>query len=141
MTAREPLSDSLPHLSFLISERVGRIAARWQLSLVQVRLLGILRDRQPGVNELAAHLGLDKSSVSGLIDRAERRGLVERVGSDADRRVVRVSSTAAGRGLAEDIRAEVDADLTGLTGTLTPTQREEFGSLVAHVIDQVERAR
>ncbi len=37
------------------------------------------------MNELARLLDLDKSSVTGLVDRAERRGLVTRVPSTADR--------------------------------------------------------
>ncbi len=47
-------------------------------SLTRVRLIGILRDREPGMLELAQHINLEKSSASGLIDRAERRGLVAR---------------------------------------------------------------
>ncbi len=45
------------------------------------------------MNELAELLGLDKSSTSGLVDRAQRRGLVRRVPSQLDRRSVRVRLT------------------------------------------------
>ena len=47
----------------------------------------MLRDRTPAMNELARLLGLDKSSISGLVDRAERRGLVIRIPSAEDKRV------------------------------------------------------
>src|SRR5580700_8461878 len=89
--------DALAQLSFVVQGALGRIAAEHDLSIVQTRLLGILRDRSPGMNELARHLELDKSSVTGLVDRAERRGLVRRVASSADRRGIQVSITAAGR--------------------------------------------
>ena len=48
-------------------------------------------------------LGLDKSSTSGLVDRAERRGLVCRVPSQIHRRSVRVRLTDHGRGLAREV--------------------------------------
>ncbi len=70
--------DALSQLTFLVQGMLERRAAAHGMSLVQLRLLGLLRDRTPAMAELAAHLELDKSSVTGLVDRAERRGLVER---------------------------------------------------------------
>ncbi|HWG14258.1 MAG TPA: MarR family transcriptional regulator [Streptosporangiaceae bacterium] len=48
----------------------------------------------------AAFLGLERSSVSGLIDRAVRRGLVRRTANSDDGRSVQVSLTAEGQQLA-----------------------------------------
>ena len=98
-TAARELSavDGLVQLSFLIQNALSTRAEESGLSLIQVRLLGVLRDRTPSVNELAGLLELDKSSVSGLLNRAESRGLIERVASAADRRVVVVSLTRKGR--------------------------------------------
>src|SRR3954462_10769404 len=77
-TQSQATVDVLVQLSFLVQGVLGRIAAEHDLSLTQVRLLGILRDRRPGMLELARHLGLDKSSMTGLVARAEKRGLVRR---------------------------------------------------------------
>ena len=66
-----PLVDSLVQSSFLIQGALRRVAARQDLSVIQMRLLGILRDREPGTLLLSRLLGLDKSSVTGLVDRAE----------------------------------------------------------------------
>ena len=68
--------DGLAQLSFLIQGMLERRAAEHDLSIIQTRLLGVLRDRTPTMHELARFLGLDKSSATGLVDRAERRGLV-----------------------------------------------------------------
>lgn len=76
--------DALCQLSFKVHAVVGRVADDNDMSVVQVRLLGILRDRDPGMLELAAFLGLDKSSVTGLVTRAEARGLVQRSGRADD---------------------------------------------------------
>jgi MarR family transcriptional regulator, lower aerobic nicotinate degradation pathway regulator len=48
------------------------------MSVTQLRMLGILRDREPAMLDLASHLKLENSSVIGLINRGEKRGLVER---------------------------------------------------------------
>src|ERR1700749_4966555 len=88
--------DGLAQLSFVIQGMLERRAAGHHLSLAQVRLLGVLRDRMPTMNELARRLGLDKSSTTGLVDRAERRGLVARVPSATDRRSGLVRPTDEG---------------------------------------------
>src|ERR1700722_9274658 len=80
------LVDALAQLTFAVQGTLGRIAAANGLSIVQTRLLGILRDRRPTIKELAAFLQLDKSSVTGLVDRAQERGLVQRTASALDRR-------------------------------------------------------
>ena len=111
--AREQLSpvDGLAQLSFVIQGMLERRAAEYDLSIIQTRLLGVLRDRKPTMHELARFLGLDKSSVTGLVDRAERRGLVVRVPSTTDRRAVLVSLTDDGRSLVSQAAARFEADV------------------------------
>ena len=72
MARREPQIDAVVELSFAIQGVLGELAAEHDLSLTQLRLLAILRDREPTMLDLARHLKLTKSSVTGLIDRAER---------------------------------------------------------------------
>src|ERR1700749_1978861 len=91
--------DGLAQLAFLITGMLERRAAERDLSIAATRLLGVLRDREPTMQELARLLDLDKSSVTGLVDRAERRGLVARAPSPADRRAVLVRLTEEGRSL------------------------------------------
>src|ERR1700683_1415341 len=70
--------DSLVLASFTVIALLSRVAAEHDLSLTQLRVLAILRDREPTMAELADYLGLERSSVSGLIDRAVKRRLVRR---------------------------------------------------------------
>ena len=134
-------ADGLAQLSFLIQGILERRAREHDLSVVQIRLLGVLRDRTPTMNELARLLGLDKSSVTGLVDRAERRGLVMRVPSAADRRAVLVSLTDHGRSLVSAGAARFDADVSLLLRRLPPADRDALSRLVsrllvAHATDQ-----
>ena len=141
--AREQLSpvDGLAQLSFVIQGALERRAAEHDLSVIQTRLLGILRDRTPTMHELARFLGLDKSSVTGLVDRAERRGLVTRLPSATDRRAVQVSLTAAGRALVSQAAARFEADVSALLSHLPARERETLTRiisrlLVTHAADQ-----
>jgi DNA-binding MarR family transcriptional regulator len=128
------LVDGLFQLSFRLQGALARIAAEHDLSMVQVRLLGILRDRQPGMLELARHLELEKSSLSGLVDRAEKRGLVERIPSADDRRVANVRVTPRGRGVSRVVEAKAIAEVLGLIDVLSRSERARLASLVGRVM-------
>jgi len=127
--------DALFQLSFLLQGWLGRIAAEHDLSPVQVRLLGILRDRQPGMLELARYLELEKSSLSGLVDRAEARGLVERVPSSDDRRATTVRVTALGRQLTRTMTGKVERKMTALLAVLPEKERARLTALVTRVLE------
>jgi DNA-binding MarR family transcriptional regulator len=129
------LTDALVELSFLIQATLARLASEHELSLTQVRLLGILRDREPGIVELADVLNLDKSSVSGLVDRAQRRGLVERASSNStDGRAIRVLLTELGRTMASQFAQRVSEELAELVEPLSPANRERLARLAARVV-------
>lgn len=132
--APEPeLVDALAHLSFLVQGALAETAGRHDLSLVQTRLLGVLRDRRPAMNALGRHLGLDKSSISGLVDRAERRGLVTRTVSATDRRAVHVAITDAGRRLTDEIAASFADRIATLVADLPGTDRETLTRLATRI--------
>jgi DNA-binding MarR family transcriptional regulator len=118
--------DALVQLSYLVQRVLAQVGAEHDLSVVQIRLLGVLRDRRPGMLELGGHLGLDKSSMTGLVARAEKRGLVERSPSPHDGRAVLVSLTARGRELAERGAAGIGRRLTALAATLAPADRDRL---------------
>jgi DNA-binding MarR family transcriptional regulator len=126
--------DSLVQLSFLIQEILGQAASRNALSMTQLRLLGVLRDRQPGMQELAHHLRLDKSSVTGLIDRAERRGLVRRAATAQDGRAVRVASTSLGQELAAQVAEEVRRQIAVVIRALPDTDQSRLSELASAVV-------
>ena len=126
--------DGLAQLSFLVHGTLERRAAYRDLSMTQTRLLGVLRDRKPTMNELARLLGLDKSSITGLVDRAERRGLVLRAPSTVDRRAVLVSLTGKGRSLVSRVSARFDADVGSMLDALSAADREVLTGLVSQIL-------
>ncbi|GAA3073189.1 MarR family winged helix-turn-helix transcriptional regulator [Streptosporangium carneum] len=126
----DALVDALVRSSFQVVGVLTRIGAERDLSLTQLRVLGILRDRRSRMTELAAFLGLDKSTLSGLVDRAERRGLVARGKNPHDRRVVDVFLTPAGLELAEQVYDEVWRALAPMTDQLDPQDRGRLVQLL-----------
>ena len=67
------------------------------LSPVQCHVLHLIEpDRPTAMNRLAEALSCDASNVTGLVDRLEARGLVQRRGSDDDRRVKVLALTRTG---------------------------------------------
>ncbi|MEQ5838135.1 MULTISPECIES: MarR family winged helix-turn-helix transcriptional regulator [Paraburkholderia] len=76
--------------------------------------------------ELAREYGIDASAVTRLIDRLEKRGLLTRVRSSEDRRVVRLALTQEGQDIAVRMPAMFQGVLDHLLGGFTP---EEVGFL------------
>jgi DNA-binding MarR family transcriptional regulator len=124
------LMDSLVQASFTVMAHLNQAAAAHDLSLTQLRALAILRDRNPKMAELAMYLGLDRSSVSGLIDRAARRGLVRREISSDDGRAVRVSLTPEGHRLAREMTDEIGSLIIPMTSGLTTAEQKRLRGLL-----------
>jgi DNA-binding MarR family transcriptional regulator len=136
---RDPVSidvmDSLVQASFTVVALLSQVAAEHDLSLTQLRVLAILRDREPKMAELAAHLGLERSSVSGLVDRAARRGLVRRDVSSDDGRAVRVSLTPDGQGLASLLTGEIAGLVAPMTRRLGRADQKRLSMLLNRLLD------
>jgi DNA-binding MarR family transcriptional regulator len=126
--------DGLAQLSFLIHDTLERLAAEHDISIIQTRLLGVLRDRKPTMNQLAKLLGLDKSSITGLVDRAQRRGLVARVPSTTDRRAVLVNLTDDGRSLVSEVSSRFEAEVSTILDSLPARDRQGLGRLVSRLL-------
>jgi DNA-binding MarR family transcriptional regulator len=129
-----PVTDALVQVSFAVLDVLSRSAADFDLSLTQLRLLGILRDRTPTMAELAGFLRLDRSSVSGLIDRAERRELVARRASTEDARVTIVDLAPAGAELGRQVATAVNARIEELMTSVPAAERARFLRLADTIV-------
>ena len=127
-------ADALAQVSFVVLGTLGRRAGEYGVSVAQTRLLGILRDRTPPMSELSKLLELDKSSVTGLVDRAEQRGLVARVPSPQDGRSVHVTLTEEGRSLVGEFAAGFEADIGELLEGLSDPQRASLTRLLERIV-------
>lgn len=124
------LLDALVQTSYAVVDAIAAVAARHELSLTLLRVVAILRDRTPAMSELATHLGLDRSSVTGLVDRAVARGLMRKTSDERDRRSSRVTLTDAGRDLATSCADEIRRELAPAITLLTAAQRGQLSRLL-----------
>jgi DNA-binding MarR family transcriptional regulator len=128
--------DGLVQLSTLVQAVMAQSAAGFDMSVLQGRLLGVLRDREPTMAQLGRLLDLDKSSTTGLVDRAGRRGLVRRAEVPEDGRSFRVVLTDEGRDLAQAFTAEVAVQVRALTDGLSDTNRHRLALLATDIIQR-----
>jgi MarR family transcriptional regulator, organic hydroperoxide resistance regulator len=85
------------------------IASEFELSPPQVRALGVLDPGRPlPMSELAEALHCDNSNVTGIVDRLEDRGLVERRSATHDRRVKMLVVTPKGAEVREQLAVRLD---------------------------------
>jgi DNA-binding MarR family transcriptional regulator len=117
--------------------RVGGRIAELGLSFPQALTLRFLEhDRPLPMSALAERLVCDASNVTGIADRPEARGLVERRSANGDRRVKVLALTPAGTELRErvvEIMSEPPAAIAALSAADQRTLRDILRRAVDHL--------
>jgi len=107
-----------------------RYMRRWPsgpLSLVHLQVLTVLETEGPvPMGALADSLDVSQASATGIVDRMEQRGLIERRRDDEDRRVIRVALTEAGTRLLAGVAADRRERLGFLLDELSDDELEGF---------------
>ena len=132
--AHDGLVNALVQASFMTMAVLSKVGAEHDLSLTQLRVLAILRDRRVRMTRLADYLGLEKSTMTGLVNRAVRRGLLQRAPQADDGRVVDVFLSPAGAELAGRLYAQVGRSLSPLTSELSPAERRQVQTLLERML-------
>ena len=135
------VADGLVQLTTLVQAIYARVSERHDLTPVQAKLLCVLLDGPRGMAELAHCFGVEKAALTGLMDRAERRGLARRSPVPGDRRALQVTLTDAGHQAAAAFHAEIGAELSRLISPLSPRDREQFRSTMAEIIARCGMSR
>ncbi|MDR8414413.1 MarR family transcriptional regulator [Nonomuraea sp. 3-1Str] len=120
--------------TFLVNAVYAESAREYGLTSQQGQLLCVLMPQPYGMSELGAMLGLAKSSLTGLVDRTERNGLVERRPDPQDSRAVRVALTRRGDRLARDFYVETCRRVERLTEGLGAAERDTLAGLLARIV-------
>jgi DNA-binding MarR family transcriptional regulator len=113
------IRKALEELRCVGSERL----AKRGVSITTIHLLSMLQHHGTvSMSRLAELLDVSLSNATGLIDRMEERGLVERVRDDEDRRLVLVRCTAGGAELLTDTQLLKEEWLRKVLLSLEPGQ-------------------
>lgn len=107
-----------------------------ELSREEVRAMILLRSSgQSMMSDFAEALGIPLSTATHTIDRLVHKGLVMRVRSEQDRRIVQVEMSERGNKLQTALRAKQQALALGWLKPLSPNERETFLSLMAKIAE------
>jgi DNA-binding MarR family transcriptional regulator len=110
-------------------ERIGmfRMWLRGSLSIVHLHVLTVLEAEGPlSMGKLAEALDVSVASATGIVDRMEQRGLVERRDDEADRRVVHVYPTDAGIGVFREVEEQRRVGLARVLGRMSGRDQKAF---------------
>ncbi|MGY0486747.1 MarR family winged helix-turn-helix transcriptional regulator [Streptomyces sp. WG-D5] len=138
---RTPRTDPL---TLEVLELIGEIVARYHqeyeeaasrhgLTGAQARVLGLLSLEPLPMRQVAQRLKCEPSNVTGIVDRLEGRGLVERQASPGDRRVKVAAVTAEGRQVARALRDSLDFAREPMSG-LSQEERVAFRDMLRRMV-------
>ncbi|AJE85810.1 MULTISPECIES: MarR family winged helix-turn-helix transcriptional regulator [Streptomyces] len=115
-------------------------AARHALTGPQARLLGLLSLEPLPMRRIAQRLKCEPSNITGMVDRLEARGLVERRPAPDDRRVKLAAPTEEGLRTARGLRESLDFAREPLSA-LTEAERLALRDLLQRMLgDEGENA-
>jgi DNA-binding MarR family transcriptional regulator len=111
MTDSRTLAEALVRLSHLVQHIFADVSRSHGTTPQQAQLLCVLIGGPVGMTKLSGLLHLKKSSLTGLVDLSESRGLITRTTDPRDRRASNVALTDDGRRLAIDCHNDITSRL------------------------------
>lgn len=135
--------DRVLPLLQLISDLVGKrcdkfLSNKYGLTMPQYQLLlAAVNEKDSTLGGLSEHLNCSRGNVTGIVDRLERDGWLERERSQEDRRVITVRLTDKGAGV-WDIRKELTMELANLSQVWDKKQREELTDLLLRMYRELK---
>jgi DNA-binding MarR family transcriptional regulator len=112
------------------------------LTLGRFTILMLLYDKVAGEPvpltpaELADKAGVTRATITGLVDTAEREGLVSRQHDSGDRRMMQIHLTAKGRAAIEEILPFYFQRMSTLMSPLSESERKTLVRLLNRVAAQ-----
>jgi DNA-binding MarR family transcriptional regulator len=131
--------ESLVYL-YTESRRITKeLARRADLTGPQLTVLKLLEGvGDMSLSELSDRIRAQNSTVTGIIDRMEREGLVVRVRSTEDRRVVHIRLTDKGAKIANEIAVEPMEIFRSALESLTAVEMRELIKLLTKIARRVQ---
>lgn len=141
MTAEcvERIAQGIFQAQPLMKKRLAKLSAiqsEQGIPLSHVQVLAMLEEvGSMSVSEISKRFGIAKPNITPLVDRLVNAGLVDRVRSESDRRVVNIVILEEGRNRLRQIQSALNEHVAGWQNVLTA---EEFDRLDRALIDIVE---
>jgi len=128
------LGYQLKHAFFALEELHAEHLADGPVNVRELSVLLLLDGREPESQQQAAErLGVDRTTMVGLLDSLEDNGLVARQPDPADRRRNVVALTPAGRKALKRAKAASDEAERALLADLSPTEAKQLRELLSRI--------
>ena len=133
----EPADELVGFIEFLTArfkETEGVFASRLEVSERELALLRTLAAEGPMITKaLGGRFRVPVSTMTGLVDRMERKGLVRRVPGRRDRRSIELEATPAGALALREHARVLEAMARGMLGALPEKDQEALMALLRRV--------
>ncbi len=120
-------TEIVASLRRILSRIGGESSDVWMdvnITMPQMKVLMLVRENGAmRVGVLARHLNVSTPTITGIVDRLVRQGLVQREDDPSDRRVVLNSLTGKGQGVMERLAHRSDAELQRMVGSLSAEEQ------------------
>ena len=112
---------------------------KYNVSAPQLASLRVLlHDGAMPSSQIARQVMLSSSTLTGVIDRLEQKGLVCRARNDRDRRIIRVELTEAGRALAESAPPPIQVRIVKGIRKLEQEEREKIIQSLGRLVEMID---
>jgi DNA-binding MarR family transcriptional regulator len=123
-------------------QHAGALLHGLGLSAGQELLLMLLWEKEPRTQaELTREMAIEPPTVSKMLSRMARAGLIVRNRSESDRRTVLVTLTEAGRALEDPVNAAWRTLEEDTVGALTPDEQDTLLDLLERVLGSLATKR
>jgi DNA-binding MarR family transcriptional regulator len=113
---------------------------KYDITTPQFEALLILWDEDGlRLNELGRRLSRDGPTITGLIDRMEKKQLLKRKRDARDRRTIHVLLTPKAWGMKEDLMRLQQESLKDIAGSLSSVEIEQFANILAKIHSNIEQ--
>src|SRR5262245_34229545 len=135
----EELSRFIERVSTRFKETEGVFASRLEVSDREVALLRTLVAEGPMITkELGGRFRVPVSTMTGLVDRMEKKGLVRRVPGRRDRRSIELEATPAGTLALREHTRGIEAIARGMLELLSERDQGALITILRRVLDRMD---
>jgi DNA-binding MarR family transcriptional regulator len=133
-TSDTELVGSLVRLMHVLQDLYAETSRPLGLTPQQAHLICVLLDGPLGMTELSRIMSIERSSLTSMVDRLERRSLVARSADPSDRRACHIALTDDGRTLAHQAHDAYTARVGALTTDLSPTHKSHVHAAITNIL-------
>ena len=133
------LVGNLRHLVRAIYLDSAKMSRQYGLTSAQSSVVRTLFKNGPlSSADLSRKLYVTPSNITGIIDRLDKKGLVERIPQATDRRVVRIQLTAQGHALGEQLPDPIEKKLVASLSHMPHEQVSALCDLIRHLLNAID---